>query len=272
MSEQRNIHTLGIILKKHPVGENDMLVTLHSPELGKIQASARGARKITSSFGGHLESLNLCRFQLYKSPSRYTITQCQIAENFKNIRQDYERMVVAGLMAEIFHKSTHGGEHSQELFNLLRESLHKLCDSDHHFFTVESFKLNLLRNMGALPNLENCASCHTRWRDNHEILLETGGHLRCRDCHQTTGRGAHLLGPDSSAPDGKHLSSMHSHAPIDFGIIKLIRYLTLPSNEQNKNISCTLQQKKQLKHITRLFLEHFLDREIMTERLLPELR
>lgn len=251
MSEQRNIHTLGIILKKHPVGENDMIVTLHSPDLGKIQAGARGARKITSSFGGHLESLNLCRFQLYKTPARYTIVQCQIAENFKNIRQDYERMMVAGLMAEIFHKSTHGGEHSQELFGLLKESLHKLCDSDHHFFTVESFKLNLLRNMGALPDLEICASCRTRWQADHSIWLETGGHLKCRDCN-----------PKTEATSSK---------PIEFGIIKLIRYLTLPSNEQNKNISCTSGQKKQLKQITRLFLEHFLDREIMSEKLLPEL-
>lgn len=144
MGEQRNLHTTGIILKKQPVGENDILVTLYSPEFGKIQAAAKGARKMTSSFSGHIETLNMCNVQLYKTPVRYTLIQCQTVESFKNIREDFERSMMAGLMIEIFHKSTLSTEHVPELFHLLKESLQKLCISEQHFLTVEGFKLNLL--------------------------------------------------------------------------------------------------------------------------------
>ncbi len=249
MAEQRNIHTRGIIIKKHPLGENDFSVTLYSPDLGKIQATAKGARKITSSFSGHLESLNICSVQLYKSPARYTIVQCQIIENFKNIRNDFNRMLIAGLIMEIFHKSTHSSEHSPELYDLLEQSLGQLSMNSQHFLTVERFKLNLLLNIGVLPDLENCDACHRRWRSDDTIWLEPEGHLRCREC-------------------------VSSHAPakqIQFNIIKLIHHLVQPLAAQVQKISCTPEQKEQLQHITRFFLQHFLDREIISEKILMEL-
>jgi DNA repair protein RecO (recombination protein O) len=248
MAEHRNIHTPGIIIKKHPVGENDFLVTLYSPDLGKIQAAAKGARKISSSRAGHLETLNLCQFQLYKNRSRFTIVQCQAVENFKKIREDFTLVMHAGLMMEIFHKSTMGAEHSEELFHLLENGLRKLAESGQHFLTAESFKLNLLKQIGALPDLENCASCHTRWQNGRTIWFDANGHLRCHDC--------------PGLPDDAR--------KIEFGIIKLIHYLTRPFGEQNKIIAFNSEQKEQLSHITRFFLQHFLDREILGEKMLLE--
>jgi len=261
MAEQRNIHTRGIILKKHPFGENDFSVTLYSPDLGKIQATAKGARKINSSLAGHIESLNLCEFQLYKSPVRYTMVQCQIKESFKNIRSDFDRAMMAGMMVEIFHKSTLSSEHSPELFYLLEQTLRKLDNSRQHFLTIESFKLNLLHQIGALPNLENCASCHNRWESDDTIWLESSGRLRCHDC------SPHLEKHDE-------YTSENPIAPkrIEFNIIKLIHYLIQPFSEQNKNIAFSPQQKEQLSHVTRFFLQHFLEREILSEKMLMDLQ
>lgn len=257
MAEQRNIHTRGIILKKHPLGENDFSVTFYCPELGKIQATAKGARKITSSLGGHIETLNLCRMQLYKSPVRFTIVQCEIEENFKNIRQDFERCMVGSLIIEILYKSTHSSEHAPELFRLLEQTLDRLNTSGQHFLTVESFKLNLLRHIGVLPDLENCGSCHRRWTSNNTIWLESGGHMNCQDCISET------QNPTSTMAKAK---------AIEFNIIKLIRYLTQAPVEQTKKISFTPEQRKQLEHITRFFLQHFLDREILSERIMMDLQ
>lgn len=276
MAEQRNIHTTGIILKKHAFGENDFSVTLYSPDLGKIQATAKGARKITGSLNGHIETLNLCNFQLYKSPVRYTIVQCQVRENFKKIRQNFEQAITASMIVEIFHKSTISNEHAPELFALLEQSLHKLSNSDQHFLTVESFKLNLLQQIGALPDLQNCGSCHERWNNTNKIWLEPGGHLRCQNCvHNHRAEQVH-----TNSHNEKRWSQS-DYLPgtppggvggtIEFNIIKLINYLTQPLSEQTKNITFNPQQQKQLRHITHFFLQHFLEREIVSEKILMAL-
>ena len=250
MSEQRNHHTTGIILKKHALGENDFAVTIYSPDLGKIQATAKGARKINASLSGHIETLNICNFQLYKSPVRYTIVQCQVSENFKKIRQNFNTAMTASMIVEIFHKSTFTNEHAPELFTLLEQSLHKLSNADQHFLTVESFKLNLLQQIGVLPNLQNCGSCHERWSSLHKIRLEKSGHLRCQTCADT--------------------NQSDSAKPIEFNIIKLIHYLSQPFNTQTKKISFNADQQQQLKHITHFFLQHFLEREILSEKILQQ--
>ncbi len=261
MGEQRNIHTQGIILKKHPFGENDFSVTIYSPDLGKIQATAKGARKMTSSAAGYLETLNICNFQLYKSSVRYTIVQCQIQEKFKTIGEDLDRAMMAGMIVEIFNKSTISSEHCSELFHLLRQSLRKIGKTSQHFLTVESFKLNLLRQIGVLPDLENCASCHERWNTGHIIWLEKSGYLRCENClyeHAVSEQNGH----SRNTKNAKH---------IEFNIIKLINYLIRPLSEQTKTIAFNPEQKEQLQYLTRFFLEHFLDREIVSEKMMMDI-
>ena len=76
----RQISCEGIILQKRNFGEHDQFVTFFSPELGLMEAAAKGSRKINSPFTGHLEILNICKFQIYKNARGQTITQCQALE------------------------------------------------------------------------------------------------------------------------------------------------------------------------------------------------
>ena len=46
----RSLGIDAIILKRRNLGEFDQSITLFSPTLGKIQATARGARKVSSQF------------------------------------------------------------------------------------------------------------------------------------------------------------------------------------------------------------------------------
>ena len=55
--------TFGIILKRRDAGEGSVISIL-SPELGKIRAIARGTGKPQSKKTGHLEVLNISSFPL----------------------------------------------------------------------------------------------------------------------------------------------------------------------------------------------------------------
>lgn len=55
MSRVRLFSTPAIVLRRADYGEADRLLTLLTPERGKLRVLAKGARKITSRKAGHIE-------------------------------------------------------------------------------------------------------------------------------------------------------------------------------------------------------------------------
>ena len=58
LSRARTYRTEGVVIRQMPLGEADRIVTLCSPEMGKVRAVAKGVRRTKSRLGGHLELLN----------------------------------------------------------------------------------------------------------------------------------------------------------------------------------------------------------------------
>ena len=242
----RQISTEGIILRKNNFGEHDQFVTIFSPHLGKIDAVAKGARKIDSNYTGHLEILNICNFQLYQNNQYFTITQCQSRQSYKQIRADFEKSVMAILLAEIFHKTTLGHEHNQHLFNLVEESLNHLCESKNHALCLESFKIKLLGRLGVLPEVENCAVCRKRWEAEETVLIGNDGHIACTDCRLPN----------------------YTYRILPFNIIKLINFIGLSGFNDIEAVTVRAEEYNTLKRFSDLLLKNFIGREIVSEKIL----
>ncbi|GEM_PF-1542697 len=260
----RQLQARGIILKKNKMAEADDLITFFSPTLGKIQALSFGSRKIASAFCGHLETLNICDFQLYQSPYRVTITQAVCAKNFKQIRGNFKNGLLAMMLLEIFERSTWGAEHEEqknsELFTLLEKTLDELEKSQlknsapslpatSSLLAIESFKLKLLDHLGALPDIASCSICQKRWQGEEEILLEEDGQLHCNHKPKTN--------PYSKA------------RPVEFKMIKAVNFLL--HHETFPKIKMTKIETEQLRGFTATFLRSYLNREIHSEKLIAAL-
>ncbi len=257
---QRSINTQAIILNKKPIGENDVSITLYCPSLGKIYAIAKGARKIASHWSGHLEPMNLCQMQLYKSATRFTVTQCLVEQNFKNIYKSVEALSCAMLILEIFQKSTYEHAHSQALFDLIHATFQSLNHSRGTFLALERFKLHLLKLNGTLPNMTACVFCHRRWNALSAIWLDPNGHLSCGNCV-----GAGFARTDDLRTGRDWLLSPCKR--ISFEVIKLVCYLLEKNSAGNIKIRVSTSQKQQLQLITHTFLQHFINREIIGEKI-----
>lgn len=64
------IHNLtidGVILKRKNVGDHDRVVTLLTPEYGKLSILVKGSRHVPSKRAAYLETSSYVRVQLYKS-------------------------------------------------------------------------------------------------------------------------------------------------------------------------------------------------------------
>jgi len=77
----RHQSTTGWILARS-LSENDLRLTILSPNLGKIYSTAKGAQKITSSRLGILQPGNEVKIQLYSKNDFYWVTESKTIYQF----------------------------------------------------------------------------------------------------------------------------------------------------------------------------------------------
>ena len=68
--------TDALVLRHSDYGDYDRMVTLFSPEYGRIDAIARGCRRPKSPLVNAVEPFTSGEFQLYCRRDRYSIDQC----------------------------------------------------------------------------------------------------------------------------------------------------------------------------------------------------
>ena len=242
----RSLSTDAIVLRKQNRGECDQSITLFSPVFGNFQALAKGARKVSSKFSGHLEPLNICSLELHHSAHGYTITQCQAVKTYRYLRNDLKKSLLSMLILEVFQKSTRTHGQGRELFNLIEQTLDNISSGTKYSLIVESFKIKLMQILGILPEVERCSFCHRKWDQDKEIFLDGGGQFSCMNC-----KPSHKI--TQTTP---------------FNIIKLINFIC--RNDYREIIKIRLPPKEGtlLKKISSAFLCRYLDHEILSEKIL----
>ena len=183
MTTQPRIHkTEAIVLRHLPLGEADYLVTLYTPNQGRLRAIARGARKIKSRLGGHLEPLMRSSLLMTRGQSMDSVQQAEVLEGFRAIREDLDRLSQAIYMAELVDASTPEGQANYPVYRLLLEALRSLADSAGSAL-LPHFQLRLLGHSGFMPELHRCVECEAALEpDRHRFAPGQGGCI-CDGCH-----------------------------------------------------------------------------------------
>ena len=100
MSRLRVYRTEGVVIRQMPLGEADRILTLCSPDMGKVRAVAKGVRRTRSRLGGHLELLNRVSVSVAIGRNLDTISEASAISTFSGIRSrpaaDFSRYVCRG--------------------------------------------------------------------------------------------------------------------------------------------------------------------------------
>jgi DNA repair protein RecO (recombination protein O) len=178
----------GIVLRSYPFGEADRVIVLLSPNHGKVRAVAKGIRKTKSRFGGRLEPFTQVDLVLYEGRNLDTVTQVAPIEPFPRLRQDLDKVGVAGTMAEAVDIVAQEGESSLRLYLLLQRGLESLESHPLHPDLLTSFLLKLAAVVGVAPAFDVCASCGRG--DRLTRFSFAAGGIMCSSC--PTGGGVRL--------------------------------------------------------------------------------
>ena len=85
----------GIILKKKEYGENNLLVTIFSKEIGKIVAMSFGITKSKKRNLAAYNPMNVVEFTISKRNNFYSIKEANITKVFKNILIDIKKLEIS---------------------------------------------------------------------------------------------------------------------------------------------------------------------------------
>jgi DNA repair protein RecO (recombination protein O) len=249
MSKPRNYQTEAIVIKKIKLGEADRILTLYTPHLGKIQAVAKGVRRPRSKMSGHLELLTHSLVSLARGKNIDTITGTQTINSFLPLKSNLKLTAYALYATELVNQFTAENLENYPLFQLLLETMHRLCQGGDNELVLRYFELHLLNEVGYRPQLGQCVSCHTILKSTTNSFSPSAGGMLCPGCRQN-----------------------QPSYPLSSNAQKVLRLLQDSEYNIASGLKIDAELARQLEMVMRNYLRYLLEREIKSAAWLDTLR
>lgn len=184
--------TPAIVLRQRRLGEVDKIITLYTANYGKVDAVAKGVRRVRSRLAGSVEPLGHCQYQLARGRNLDIITQVQPIETFQPLREDLGRLSRALYAAELVDRSTEERAENFPLYRLLLDTLRRLNQGGELDLALRFFELALLDQLGYRPQLDACVVCRGALAAEGNSWGPGVGGAICPSCRPTDTPLSHL--------------------------------------------------------------------------------
>ena len=174
--------TTGLVLREVKVGEADRILTILTPDLGVISASARGSLRLKNKLFSGCGLFCYSEFTLFEGRTMFRVAEAQVKNSFFGLRQSVEGTALAMYMAEMAAALAPVGEEADNQLRLLLNSLHLISEKKCPLPQIKAvFELRAMSECGFLPQLLCCASC-SKYDGGAFYLDAAEGYLLCGDC------------------------------------------------------------------------------------------
>ncbi|MGH7237032.1 MAG: DNA repair protein RecO [Candidatus Saccharimonadales bacterium] len=146
--------TSGIILGRTDYGEADRILTVLTPDQGKIRLMAKGVRRAQSKLAGGIELFSVSQISFIRGRSQLgTLISSRMQKHYGNIVKNIERTTLGYELIKLLNKNIED-EPEAEYFELLKNALATLDDLEINLRLIRFwFFSQLLRLAGHTPNL-----------------------------------------------------------------------------------------------------------------------
>ena len=146
----------GIVLAEHPYGEYDKMLTVLTAENGKINVSAKGAKKTSGRFLACSQMFCLSTMQLYSARNGiYTLSDATLKNSFYNLRSDLDVLMIASGIAKLALRVAQEEFSDADLMRLVLNTLYFLSKREKNERLLDSiFKIRLVYDQGFFDETE----------------------------------------------------------------------------------------------------------------------
>lgn len=220
----------GIILNEKSYGETSKIINVLTKEYGVIGMIAKGAKTMKSPLRSVTGKLTFANFYIvYKKDKLSTLTNADVIDHFKNIKQDIDSISYASFLLELAEQVVRHNP-TKSVYDLLIASLKKIDEGFDPMVITNIVELKYLDFLGVMPVLDSCTNCGAT-TGIVTLSSSMGGYI-CKNCKR------------------------NNEHEIDSKVIKLIRmfyYVDISKIEK-------LEIKDKYKNEINTFLDEYYDR------------
>ncbi len=248
---QRAIRTQAIILKRQDLGEADRLLTLLTPNAGKLSAVAKGARKPNSAKTGHVELYTRADVLLHKGRDLDILVQAEVVEPFLPLREDLLRGAYAHYAVELLDRFTESGDDDlRRAFILLRDIFQRLCVEEELRLPIRYYEMHLLDALGFRPELLHCVVSREPILPQDQFFsAQDGGVVSPEYCHLS----AHPM-------------------PISMNALKLLRHLQRSRYDTVRTLKVPPAVHDEAERVMLAYITYLLERRLQSVDFLKRIR
>lgn len=176
-----NVKINGIILSESNLGDYDKMLTMLTPNVGKISCVAKGARRPKSALLAGTQIFCFGEYLMFKGTNTYHINSVEPIEVFYNLRIDLDKLKYAVHINKIVQDVTHENQNCYHVLQLLLNTLYTVSETDKDLDLILSiFKLRLLCILGFTPKITECVNCKEKEKTNYFSIKDNG--FKCKTC------------------------------------------------------------------------------------------
>ena len=234
----KTVKTKGIIIAEKIMSDFDKMLTILTPNMGKIECVAKGSRRPKSLLMAGTQFLCFGDYMLYKGGENYSMNSCETIELFYNIRTDLDKLKYAVYITKIINDVTTENQNNYKILQLYLNTLYVISNTDKDLeFVTSIFRLRLLSIIGYRPEIEECKTCKEKENLTKFSIRDNG--FKCTACGKQ----------DKGAID---MSETTKDA---------IRYIILSDAKKIYSFQVPKESIEELKIISKLYLTEKLETE-----------
>ncbi len=234
----KTVKTKGIIIAENMMSDFDKMLTILTPNMGKIECVAKGARRPKSLLMAGTQFLCFGEYMLYKGSDNYSMNSCETIEMFYNIRTDLDKLKYAVYITKIINDVTTENQNNYKVLQLYLNTLYVMSNTDKELeFITSIFRLRLLSIIGYKPEINECKTCKSKENITKFSIKDNG--FKCEACGKQ----------DKGAIDMNETTK------------DAIRYIMLSDAKKIYSFQVPKESMEELKIISKIYLTEKLEKE-----------
>jgi len=234
--------TQGLVLRVTDYNDHDALLTLLTPNYGKLTVKARGLRRRNSPLTAPCQLLAFGEYTLFEYKGMYTVNEAVSVELFQPLRRDITKLSLGTYFCQAAEVLSQEDLPNPELLSLTLNCLHGVSALNLPENKVKAvFELRATCLAGYMPELSGCHMCGSETPDRFDI---SAGRLECSNCRAADSGGLRL--------------------PVNPDIVEAMRYITFCDPKKLFAFDLGEENLDQLAHLTEAYLTTQLERGFST--------
>ena len=232
------LNTKGLVVRVTPCNDTDAILSILTPNYGKLSVKARGLRRKNSPLIAPCQLLAYSEFTLFEYRNMYTINEAHSLELFSSLHKDLQKLSLGSYFAQAAETMSQEDLPNPELLSLVLNCLYGLAKMDLPETMVKAvFELRSACLAGYEPDLYGCYRCGC---DNPDRFDISQGRLECVPCRDPESTGLRM--------------------PVTPGVLDAMRYICACDSRKLFSFSVSAETLEALSYVTESYLSTQLER------------